>query len=162
MAKADNLVVDASPLILLAQVEALHLLVSEPGEIIVPVAVAREVRGRSLDPAARALEDRGWYELVEAPAAPRELVSFALGAGETEVLAWAQAHPRSIAVSDDQRARQVATELEIPVFGTLGVVLRAKRRGEIPSARPVIERLDEAGMYLSRSLISQVLALVGE
>jgi predicted nucleic acid-binding protein len=38
----------------------------------------------------------------------------------------------------------------------------AKPRGEIPAARPVIERLRLAGMYLSAPVIARALALVDE
>jgi len=52
--------------------------------------------------------------------------------------------------------------LGIPIGGTLGVVLTAKRRGSITDAKPVIERRRQAGMYLSDRVMNQALALVGE
>jgi predicted nucleic acid-binding protein len=48
------------------------------------------------------------------------------------------------------------------VRGTLGLILTAKRRGRIPQARPLLERLRQAGMYLSDRIMDQALALVGE
>jgi predicted nucleic acid-binding protein len=39
---------------------------------------------------------------------------------------------------------------------------RAKRRGVIETARPVIEHLRKVGLYASDSLIEQVLKHVGE
>lgn len=44
----------------------------------------------------------------------------------------------------------------------LAVVLSAKRKGKIPSARIVIERLVRSGMYLSSRVIDDALKLVGE
>jgi predicted nucleic acid-binding protein len=41
-------------------------------------------------------------------------------------------------------------------------VLVAKQRGLVPLARPVIEALRDAGMYLSDNVIRRALALVGE
>jgi predicted nucleic acid-binding protein len=41
-------------------------------------------------------------------------------------------------------------------------VLIAKRRGIIPAARPVLENLRHAGMYLSDRVLNQALALIGE
>lgn len=46
--------------------------------------------------------------------------------------------------------------------GTLGIVLNAKRRGLIPLARPVIEDLLRAGLYLSQAVIDEALRRIGE
>ena len=66
------------------------------------------------------------------------------------------------AVIDDLAARKCAASLGIPVIGTLGIVLRARRQGIIPAARPVVEDLLRGGMFLSRSLLDRALALVDE
>lgn len=50
----------------------------------------------------------------------------------------------------------------IPVRGTLGLVLAAKQRGDIPAARPILEKLRQSGMYLSDRVVNEALALVGE
>jgi predicted nucleic acid-binding protein len=52
--------------------------------------------------------------------------------------------------------------LNVPVRGTLGLVLLAKRRGQIPLARPVVETLRREGMYLADKIVDEALALVGE
>ncbi|MGC8641465.1 MAG: DUF3368 domain-containing protein [Isosphaeraceae bacterium] len=52
--------------------------------------------------------------------------------------------------------------MSIPVIGTLGLVLLAKRVGRISLARPVVERLRTSGMYLSDVVINQALERVGE
>jgi predicted nucleic acid-binding protein len=49
------------------------------------------------------------------------------------------------------------------VIGLLGVVLLAKRKGLIPSARALLKRMDdEAGMYLSAEIRDAALKSVGE
>lgn len=68
----------------------------------------------------------------------------------------------SRAVLDDLQARRCARTLGIPVIGTLGVVLRAKRHGIIGEARPVVARLREVGLYLSDELVERALAHLGE
>jgi len=50
----------------------------------------------------------------------------------------------------------------IPVRGTLGIVLVAKRRGLIVSARVVMEDLLQAGLYLSRRTLDDALRRVDE
>ena len=49
------------------------------------------------------------------------------------------------AVIDDLAVRKSAASLGIPVTGTLGIVLRARRQGIIPAARPVVEDLLRGG-----------------
>jgi predicted nucleic acid-binding protein len=58
--------------------------------------------------------------------------------------------------------RQEASTLGIPVRGTLGLILTAKKRGVIPQARPVLENLRQSGMYLSDRILNQALKLVDE
>ena len=85
-----------------------------------------------------------------------------LGAGESAVLAWAHAHPGSLAIVDDLAGRRCAAALRIPVRGTLGLVLVAKQRGRIKAARPVLESMRASGMYLSDGVMNRALALVDE
>ena len=65
-------------------------------------------------------------------------------------------------IIDDREARCCARSIQVPVVGTLGVVLKARAQGLVPAARPVIERLLDHGMYLSRQVIDSALAIVGE
>ena len=67
-----------------------------------------------------------------------------------------------MAILDDLAGRRCAEALNIPINGTLGLVLIAKRRGVIAASRPVLEKLRQSGMYLSEQMMNQALALVGE
>ena len=54
---------------------------------------------------------------------------------------------------DERKGRKLAIQEGVAVIGLLGVVLLARRKVLIPSARTLVERLDrEAGMYLRRTL----------
>ena len=85
-----------------------------------------------------------------------------MGAGESSVLAVALAQTGAEVVIDDLQGRKCAVCLGIPVRGTLGIILTAKRRGLIPSARRVVEELLEAGLYLSTQVLDEALRRVGE
>lgn len=69
---------------------------------------------------------------------------------------------RRFVALDDLQARNCAKSLGIPVVGTLGILLRAKKSGLIAAARPLIEELLGRQLYLSRDLIEKGLAEVGE
>jgi predicted nucleic acid-binding protein len=156
-------VVNASPLIYLSAAGHLDLLRIAAAEVVVPEAVAREVhRWGADDPAARALATTSWLKAVSDATLPPSVQAWDLGAGESAVIAWALSHPGATAIVDDLAARRCAVTLGVPVRGTLGLVLVARRRGRIPSARQVIRELREAGMYLSEAVADKALGLVGE
>lgn len=160
---AERPAVNTSPLIFLSKAGLLDLLKLAGEEVVVPETVAAEIQRRGMtDPTVQAIERTSWLIVVETPPAPNLIQSWDLGPGESSVLAWAHAYPGTEAIVDDLAARRCAAALGIPVRGTLGLVLTAKRRGTIPAARPVLEKLRQTGMYLSDRVLNQSLALVGE
>lgn len=160
---AERPAVNASPLIFLSKADLLTLLQLAGEEIVVPTAVAVEIQRRgATDPTVQALASTSWLVIVDTPPVPGLIQAWDLGAGESAVLAWAHMYPGTEAIVDDLAARRCAAALGIPVRGTLGLVLTAKKRGVIPVARPVLETLRQSGMYLSDRVLNQALALIGE
>jgi predicted nucleic acid-binding protein len=157
-------VVNTSPLIHLAEAGLLQLLADAAPSVWVPQPVAQEIRAYGKqDPTARALATEAWLEERPVPATPLpKILAWDLGAGESAVLELAQACPGSTAVIDDLAGRRCAEALGIPLRGTVGLVLAAKQAGRLPSARSVLERLRDSGMYLSDRVLQRALHLVGE
>jgi predicted nucleic acid-binding protein len=130
---------------------------------MLPEPVLDEIRAKGTDDAAlRAVQGTSWLTIVQPPPLPTKLGALDLGRGEISVLAWALSRPGAVAILDDQKARLYAESLGIPVIGTLGIILRAKRLGVIPLARPIVQDLIAKGMYLSKPVVEKALALVGE
>ena len=159
---SDIWVVNASPIIALAKVDRLHLLHDLCKELLIPEAVAAEIlAGPPLDPARHALE-RGWGPTVATDQIAPDLLEWGLGVGETAVLAIAMERSPATAVLDDAAARTCTKALGIEVIGTLGVVLRAKKRALIPSAADVLKSLRLRVFRLDDSMIRSALQGVGE
>lgn len=159
---AEQAAVDASPLIFLAHAGLSDLLQLAARQVVVPEPVAAEILRRGdTDATARAIRERPWLRIVASPPVPRSIERWDLGRGESAVLAWCLAH-RAEAIIDDLSGRRCATTHGVPVRGTLGLVLLAKRMGHIDAARPVLEGMRRSGMYLSSRILEQSLALVGE
>ncbi|MDG0995784.1 MAG: DUF3368 domain-containing protein [Gammaproteobacteria bacterium] len=128
-----------------------------------PEPVATEIvhRGQQ-DITARAIEQTDWLVTKPVSSIPTMITEWRLGAGESSVLALAAEHTGTEAIIDDLAGRKCAASLKIPVRGTLGLVLVARQRGLIPKARPVIEDMMTAGLYLSRKVVDEALSRVGE
>lgn len=160
---AERPAVNASPLIFLSRAGLLDMLKLEGEEIVVPKTVAEEIQRRGSDDlTARAIEKTTWLTIVETPPIPDAIRAWDLGEGEASALAWGYINPGTVVIVDDLAARRCAATFGIPVRGTLGLVLTAKKMGLIPEARPVLEKLRQSGMYLSDRVLNQALAFVGE
>ena len=160
---AEPAIVNASPLIFLSRAGLIDLLQLVSSEVIVPEAVAAEieVRGEN-DPTAQALANTSWLVVTQTPSVLPQIQAWGLGPGESAVLTWAHTHAGSEAIIDDLAGRRCAAAFNIPVRGTLGLVLTAKQRGHISSARQLLDQLRRAGMYLSDHVLNEALAKVGE
>lgn len=155
--------VNASPLIFLTRAGLLDLLRLAASEIAIPAPVANEIRRRGPDdPAAQAITTTPWLRVVEAPDVPSAIQAWDLGPGESAVLSWCFERPGTEAIVDDLAARRCANAFGIPVRGTLGLVLAGKRCGRLMAARPVLESLRSAGMFLSASVMDRALRTVDE
>ncbi|MEH1926720.1 DUF3368 domain-containing protein [Nostoc sp.] len=160
---AELPVINTSPLIFLTKGGFLDLLLLMGSSIIVPDAVAAEIQAYGeIDVTVVALNNTDWLVVQETPPVPNVIQNWDLGQGESAVLTWGYVNPGTEVILDDLAARRCAAALGIPVRGTLGIVITAKQRGVIPTARPVLEQLRLCGMYLSDRVINQSLALVGE
>lgn len=160
---SEAAIVNASPVIYLSRTRYLDLLQLAAPEVAIPHPVAKEIQARgSADPAARAIAETPWLQEVDSPQVPAEVLAWDLGPGESAVIAWALRHPDCLAIIDDREGRRCAETLGVRLRGTLGLVLRARREGLIPKARPVLDTLRAAGMYLSQQLMDLALAEIGE
>lgn len=159
----DRVVVNASPLITLFKSQLADLLASLFQEILVPSAVWEEIMAAgAADPAAQQLPTVAWARRIEAVALPPEIIAWDLGAGESEVLNFSRQHPEYRAVVDDAAARRCARALSIPVLGTGGILVLAKRCGVIPAVAPCLEALRQAGLWLSDELVRVLKQQAGE
>jgi predicted nucleic acid-binding protein len=156
-------IVNASPLILLTKIGRIDLLHAEGVDVVIPMAVLQEVSYLDpSDPVVRAIHDAGWQVAMVSDPVPASVARWKLDAGEEAVLALALASSDCEVVIDDLAGRRCAEAHGIPLMGTLGVVILAKRIGRIAAARPVIEDLRRAGLRVSDDVIANALKQAGE
>lgn len=159
----SDAVVNASPLIYLARAGLLHLLRLAGDSIWVTSSVMAEIEARGPeDPTVAAVRSSEWIRHVESPQIPPAVTAWDLGHVEASVIAWALNRPSTRAVIDDLQGRRCASSLGVPLRGTLGLVLRPKTTGALPSARSALLQLRAAGMYLSDRVLEAALKEVDE
>lgn len=142
-------IADASPLLALAQADALHVLQALFGRVLVPEAVRRETVDNCpvLDQRRRIEGALDNYLLVRTPQGDYPF-SRNLGAGEREVLALALDQRADLLLMDDRKARNEAAAHSLTCAYTTDVLRLAEQRRIIPSAAEVVSGLREAGIFL--------------
>jgi predicted nucleic acid-binding protein len=85
-----------------------------------------------------------------------------LGVGEAEAIALAMERSPARLILDDKKARAFARQLNLPVTGTLAVLLRAKHQGILSKLGDVLDALRAAHFRVSDALIQEVLRQAGE
>ena len=145
-----EVICNTSPLQYLHQIDQLEILPALAGKVLVPQAVVEELaegaeRGVNLPDLGKLF----WVEVRSPAAALAQPLVTNLGPGETQVLMLTLEIPGSIAILDDRFARRIAEVRGIPVVGTLGLLLNAKRAGVLSQVGPSIDRLERMGFRLS-------------
>lgn len=152
---SDLVVSNASPLIALPQIGHLTLLEQLFTTVLVPPIVETEIAPSVPLPA--------WIHVqaLRQPLAPATLHA-PLDAGERTAISLALEVGVRWLVLDDYPARRLALALGLPVVGTLGILLEAKRKGLLPVIPPQIKALLQANFYIAPAVYQHALALVGE
>jgi predicted nucleic acid-binding protein len=151
-------VLNASPLIVLARAGYLDLVPKLVSSVVVPRAVVTEVTaGPAEDPAVRFLARSSWLTVIDLTPTLSPLAIWRLGQGESEVLEYARRNPGTTAVLDDRAARRAALALQIPLIGTLGLLVAAVRNRLLPSLRDAIGVVRTCGLYVDPAIASALI-----
>lgn len=159
----SDVISNTSPLLYLYRIEADNWLPELFDEIWTPDAVRNELlegksRGYDVpDPA-----DYSWLTIVNPQSTPFEWLASDLGAGELAAMALALENPDRTVLLDDMLARRTAQAAGLHVWGTLRILLEAKAHGLSDRIEPYVNRLTEAGMWISTGVRQRILALAGE
>lgn len=153
-------VLDAGPLIHLAELDALDVL-KDFGRLSVPMAVWQEVQHHR--PEALSWQNLP-IERIEAPPLPENLQvlvrAFSLDQGEIQALSLLSARPQAIFLCDDAAARLAAEELGFRVHGTVGLLIRSARQG-LRSREDVIALLrslpELSTLHIRPALLQEIL-----
>ena len=156
------LIADSSPLIALAGVNRLNLLPRLYSRVIAPSAVIDEILAGGENASGRYFLDRAsWLEHWTLERTT-ELISIALGRGETEAIQLAEQLPNSRLLLDDHRARRVAEDLNLEIIGSAGILVQGKRKLLIRKVVPILKNMRKNGYYIGDRVIQRAAQAVGE
>ena len=147
----EIVIADTSCFILLDNIGELNLLKLLFGHVITTTVIANEF-GTDLP---------DWVEI-------RSVINIAFQAtldidpGEASAITLALESKSALLILDDNKGRKAAQRLNLNITGTLGVFLKAKRAGIIPSIRPLLEKIQKTNFRYSKAVLQEILFLANE
>lgn len=143
-----KVIVNSTPLIALCKVNQLELLRELYTEITIPEAVFQEVTAKNDSVKRKILENGAWIHIQPiSDTIDRRMYKAKLHDGEVEVMILAQEIKADLVIIDDNAARKTAIYLGLPLTGTVGVLLRAKAEGLVPKVMPIVDSMEQNGLY---------------
>jgi predicted nucleic acid-binding protein len=152
---------NTTPFIALASIDRLDLLPKLFGRIhVVPEVIGECAAGGVIVVAP--LQELDWVVPVQCPMQPAPHVLLELDRGEKATLQAALANQADLVLMDEKIGRNMAEYLGLKVAGTLGVLLKARKIGLIPSFRGAARHMRAQGIFYHPVLIDRMAATVGE
>ncbi|MDE2698440.1 MAG: DUF3368 domain-containing protein [Gemmatimonadota bacterium] len=155
-------IVNNTPLIALWELNYLFLFRELYTEVWIPQAVEDEFIATEQIGRRAALNNAPYIKTVPLSHPQSALAYTGLHQGEASVLALAEEHDARLVIIDERKARRYAQRIGLPLTGTIGVLLLAKKEGLIDAIKPLLTTLHDNGLYLSVSLIDKALQLADE
>jgi len=155
-------ILDASPLIALAYIKKLYLLNALFNDFVVPQSVAKEITKRG-KPYSQELSDFIKGKIVSSKNKELvELFAVNLDSGESEVLALYYEINNAIVVIDEEKARKLAKRKNIPLIGSLGLLVLAKYHGHISKVKEMMDLLIKNGIRIKPYVYNEILKMCNE
>jgi predicted nucleic acid-binding protein len=146
------LVSDTGPLNYLIQIECVGLLHEIATDVLVPVSVLNELKSEMAPDSVRnwAFSLPDWLRVVDDPEVHLD-PSSSLSKTDLAVIQLASLE-NAILVMDESHGREMARSLNVPVIGTVGILLLGAELGlvDFPSA---LARIKQTNMFLSPNII---------
>ena len=92
----------------------------------------------------------------------KQILTTQVDSGEASAIALAIETPGCLVILDDYKARKVAENLGLEITGTIGMIIKAKLTGVIPSVKPILEKIKNTNFRISEELINKAYNEAGE
>ena len=152
-------VVNTSPIIYLSSINSLSLLKELFHEIFIPDAVKMEiVSGGKNNFGFQEIQGGKWIKTQNIRnELAKKYLQTDIDEGEAEVIILAEELKANTIIMDDRLGRKIARLRGITVIGTLRLLVIAKGKGIITEVKPLLNKLKEAGFWVSDSVYKDIL-----
>ena len=148
-----TIISDTSCFIILSNIGELDLLQKVYGHIITTQEIANEF--------GEILPDWVFIHSVN-DKYRQQLLEMQIDKGESSAIALALEIPDCTIILDDFKARKIAAQLGLNFTGTIGIIIKAKLNGVIPSIKPLLLKIRETDFRLTSELELFALREAGE
>lgn len=148
-----TIISDTSCFIILSNIGELDLLQKVYGHIITTQEIANEF--------GEILPDWVFIHSVN-DKYRQQLLEMQIDKGESSAIALALEIPDCTIILDDFKARKIVAQLGLNFTGTIGIIIKAKLNGVIPSIKPLLLKIRETDFRLTSELELVALREAGE
>lgn len=155
------IVSDTTAISNLIQFGEIQLLQKIFGEIIIPRTVQKELlKLKSHSILVNKFIHFDWVTVKNSTQSPNfKQLKKVLDDGEAEAISMAIELKADFLIIDEKEGRRIASEKDLKVIGTLGVLIEARKRGFIESLEKKALELKEKGFWVSQGLINQIIEI---
>lgn len=155
-------ILNASPIIIIGKAGLLYTISPITKNWLISQGVFEEIsRKGSASLYLKELSTAAKVEILPVSEIDPIVSGWNLGRGESETLTLV-IQKRGGVVLDDLQARKCATVLEIPLIGSVGILVRAKNMGIIKAVKPAFDSIMKAGLYIEQGFMDSLLKQLGE
>lgn len=148
-----TIISDTSCFIILTKVGELELLHKVYGQVTTTLDIVNEYGEKLPD----------WVEIKDIKDKYRQqLLEMQIDKGESSAITLALETPDSTLILDDYKARKIAEHLGLSYTGTIGVIIKAKLLGIIPSIKPLLDKIRQTDFRISADIELQALKEANE
>jgi len=148
----------------LVKVGYLYLLYELFEQVLIPQEVYAELTTGN-HPAVKIVSNLSWLEVRQIKNAEQInsfRLSYNLDLGEIAAIILAEELNADQLLIDEKAARRVAKTRRLPIIGTVGILVLAKKRGLIENVQTILDKMIENGTRIGRRLYLQALILAEE
>jgi hypothetical protein len=157
-----KVVSNTTPILSLLKLSRLDILKDLYTQIFIPLAVFQEIEIGKSKTYYKDLSKIDWINIQHTQDKNATRYFLDLDAGESEAIVLATEIEADLLLMDEKLGRFYAKHAGIKVTGTIGVLIKAKNQGLIKCLKPLLLELIERDVWISKSLIREVLIQVGE
>lgn len=156
-----NLVINASPFILLCKAGHVDLLRQVCKTIVMPGGVVTEIEAQPDDASSNVARGLSWLNITDV-VVPDSIKAWDLGTGESEVISYALCNKGFRPLLDDAEGKACSLAHGLQPIGTGGFLIKAKQAGALSEVAPVLGEIRSKGLWISDEVNAAILKLAGE